>query len=491
MENVHEDRNDGTQPSTQSENQTEHNVRVQNTPRQHRCRKRTTASIKIAALNIRGHGVIDPGHTDNKWQHVRQVMRQKNIGILVVGEAHLDSERRNDIEHVHGTNLKIYFSKRQDTSNAAGVAFVLNKNITNVEGIQTYEVVAGHALILEINWHNNEKLSLLGIYAPNASMQDNATFWEQVRNFYQCNPRIRKPDLMLGDCNVVEDMMDRLPMKADHLGAVDALDSLKTALQLEDGWRSTFPSTLKYTFMRTARDHTKHHARLDRIYNKTDIIDNLLEWKIETSGIKTDHDMVSVRITSESAPKIGKGRWVMPHHIIYDKEIRDFLNNEGMALEDRLQTLIDEEWDPGHNAQTEWEAFQRRFVELARARAKIVIPKLEKEIKVTESRIDTISNDPQLSEDERMISMTMLKEKLTSLEQQRHRSSRATTKARNAVYGETISRYWSQMNKSKSPRQPLLHLEIPLERDHEPTVPDQDRENQRIERVKVYETHSQ
>ncbi|KAJ3741068.1 hypothetical protein EV360DRAFT_12407, partial [Lentinula raphanica] len=138
-----------------------------------------------------------------KWLHVRQVMRQKNIGILVIGEAHLDSERRDNVERIHGAHLKIYFSKKQDTPNAAGIAFALNKNIMNTKGIQMYEVVAGHALLLEIDWHNNERLSILGIYAPNASMQENAKFWEQIELFFERNPRIRKPDLMMGDCNVV------------------------------------------------------------------------------------------------------------------------------------------------------------------------------------------------------------------------------------------------------------------------------------------------
>ncbi|KAJ3710251.1 hypothetical protein DFJ43DRAFT_1162220 [Lentinula guzmanii] len=150
-----------------------------------RCKKKTSASIKIAALNIRGHGVINPEHAENKWQHIRQIMYQRRIGIMVVGEAHLNSKRRDDIEHIHGASLKILFSQRQDTQNAASIAFVLNKNITNTEGIQTSEIVAGHALLMEMNWHGNEKLSILGIYAPNISMQENASFWEKIKLFFE------------------------------------------------------------------------------------------------------------------------------------------------------------------------------------------------------------------------------------------------------------------------------------------------------------------
>ncbi|KAJ3832002.1 hypothetical protein F5878DRAFT_548792, partial [Lentinula raphanica] len=418
---------------------------------QHRCRKRTTASIKIAALNIRGHGVMNPENPENKWMHARQIMNRRRIGILVVGEAHMDSERRAEIEQVHGAYLKIYFSKLPNIANAAGIAFALNQSLTNTEGIQTYEVVAGHAMLLEANWHNNERLSILGIYAPNVNMQENATFWTQVRDFFDRNPRIRKPDLMLGDCNVVEESIDRLPMRNDASIAVDALDELKSALHLEDGWRNTYPSTLQYTFMRTTREQTKHHARLDRIYNKTNIRDQLFEWKIESPGIKTDHDLVSVRYTSESAPVIGRGCWVMPPHILYDSVIKTFIETEGLKLEETLEAMANQEWDLNKNMQTKWMDFQKRLVTLARERAKIVVPKLEKEIRTTETQIDSISSDPHLTEDERLLSTTVLKEKLSALEQRRHRSTRDMTKARNHVYGETISRYWSQQNRSKTP----------------------------------------
>ncbi|KAJ3712217.1 hypothetical protein C8R42DRAFT_594865, partial [Lentinula raphanica] len=458
----------------------------------HRCRKRTTASIKIAALNIRGHGVINPNDLDNKWFHARQVMNRKGIGILVVGEAHMDAERRAEIEQVHGAYLKIYFSKLPNTANAAGIAFALNKSMTNTEGIQTYEVVPGHALLLEIDWHNNERLSILGIYAPNISMQENAVFWRKIQDFFERNPRIRKPDLMLGDCNVVEEAIDRLPMRNDASVAVDALDDLKSALQLEDGWRNTNPSTLQYTFMRTTRDRTKHHARLDRIYHRAGKSDNFYEWKIEMPGIKTDHDMVSVKYTTKSAPIIGRGRWVMPPHILYDAAVKNFIDTEGMKLEETLETLKNREWNENVNMQTEWMRFQERFVNLARERAKIVIPKLEKEIHETATQIDTISNDPLLTDDERLLSTTVLKEKLAMLEQRRHRSTREMTRARNHVHGETISRYWSQQNKKKSPRQPLIRLEIPeseQQTHREEAMLDNNGENR--EREKRYETNSQ
>ena len=63
---------------------------------------------------------------------------------------------------------------------------------------------------------------------------------------------------------------------------------------------------------------------------------------MESPGLKTDHEMVSVRYTSESAPMVGEGRWVMPTHLLYDKVLADFIDQEGMNLEDSFDNLENE-----------------------------------------------------------------------------------------------------------------------------------------------------
>ena len=49
---------------------------------------------------------------------------------------------------------------------------------------------------------------------------------------FAANPHIRKPDIMAGDTNIVEEAIDRLPIHKDNENATDTLDSLKTSLQL-------------------------------------------------------------------------------------------------------------------------------------------------------------------------------------------------------------------------------------------------------------------
>ncbi|KAJ3919309.1 Endonuclease/exonuclease/phosphatase, partial [Lentinula edodes] len=415
----------------------------------HRCKLNTKASIKIAALNIRGHGHIDPSHPKNKWNHINQIMRDRKIAILAVSEAHMNAERRDNIEQLFGTRLKILFTKREDTANAGGVAFVLNKHLTNVERIQTHIIVAGHALLLETNWHGDKRISILAIYAPNQSITENITFWQQIQTFFRRHTHIKKPDMMLGDFNMVEEQIDRLPMNKDHAQA-DAFETVKTDLQLIDGWRQQYPNRKAYTFMQKRAGGIQNHARLDRIYIKPTMEDNAFEWRIQSPGLHTDHSIVSLRITCETAPDIGKGRWCWPKHIMYDKYLTLYIEKEGLILQAKLDKIEDQP-NRAYETQILWSDYQDRIAKEACKRAKIIIPRIDKQIKDTETNLRLIEDDQTLTDDERSLSVTLLSEKLAELENKRHQSKRQNVKARNIVHGETISRYWSAMNKSKSP----------------------------------------
>ncbi|KAJ3884888.1 hypothetical protein GG344DRAFT_60034, partial [Lentinula edodes] len=344
-----------------------------------KCKKNTKAAIKLAALNIRGHGSMDIEHLNNKWGGINAMMTTRKIGILIVGEAHMDSERRDNIEKKY-QNLKIFFSKLNDTSNAAGIAVIFNKEHTNTHGIQMHEIIAGHAMLIETMYHDKNNLSILAVYAPNCDTAANTTCWKKIQEFFTTHPRIRRPDFMLGDLNMVEEALDRLPSRQDPIPILEAFDNLKVSLQLEDGWRNTFPTRLEYTYKQERAGQDPRHSRLDRIYVKSEAMEHTYDWEIEKPLIKTDHEMISVKYTSTLAPDIGKGRWVMPTHILYDKEVANFLQSEGLLLEEELNKMELAPWNPEHNAQTEWASFKNSFITLARRRAKIVIPRIEKEI---------------------------------------------------------------------------------------------------------------
>ncbi|KAJ3805367.1 hypothetical protein F5876DRAFT_51946, partial [Lentinula aff. lateritia] len=289
----------------------------------------------------------------------------------------------------------------------------------------------------------------------------NAAFWTKILEFFKRNPRIKKPDFVLGDTNFVEEPLDRLPARNDPTSTTEAFDELKCLLQLEDGWRSTYPSTLKYTYRQKHNNQITRHSRLDRIYTTPENMTQTFEWKIEHTGINTDHDMISVRFTCEAAPITGKGRWTFPVHLIYDKVMKEFIKTEGKGLEDHMNQIDEEDYNPNHNHQTLWADFKRNFIHLGRERAKIVVPRMTKEIACMEARIDSVSNDPLLSEEERSLSTAALKEALESLEKRKLKSVREQARANYTVHGETISRYWSNLNRDRRKRDLILRLQIP------------------------------
>jgi hypothetical protein len=60
----------------------------------------------------------------------------------------------------------------------------------------------GRALLLETNWHANQKLTILVVYAPNTP-NENKDFWTELHNKW-VTQNLPKPHIMLGDFNIVE-----------------------------------------------------------------------------------------------------------------------------------------------------------------------------------------------------------------------------------------------------------------------------------------------
>src|ERR1700683_1302530 len=62
---------------------------------------------------------------------------------------------------------------------------------------------------------------------------------------------------------------------------------------------------------------------------------------------------------------------------------------------------------------------------------------------------------------ETQLSLGLLEESIAQLETQRYKKARTATAAHDRVQGETISKYWSEVNKSRAPRNVIYALEKP------------------------------
>jgi exonuclease III len=187
------------------------------TPHRQNHRKKTKATIKVASFNMHGREM-------EKWYHLNQLMRDNKIGILALQEAHLTEQHTDHLHSLFHKRIKIFHSSDPNTPNAKGVAIVLNKELTNTKEVTLHEVIPGRALLLETKWHAEQNLSILAIYAPNVPAE-NRDFWISLRNVWQTQ-NLNKPDVLLGDFNLVEDSLNRLPSHSDNREATEALQDL-------------------------------------------------------------------------------------------------------------------------------------------------------------------------------------------------------------------------------------------------------------------------
>ncbi|KAJ7252020.1 Endonuclease/exonuclease/phosphatase [Mycena rebaudengoi] len=451
--------NNGTQPRSQrqraqqaAQNRPVINAQSQRGPQcRKKIRKRTKGYIKFTTLNMCGRY----HQNQDKWKHINQIMRDKRVGIASIQETHLRPEDVDDIHKLFGKRLQVYASADPvNPTGARGVAIVVNKEISNIEGITCQVLHPGRALRLTIPWHGNSILNVVAVYAPNDSAE-NARFLEEINDKLKGLPQT---DVLLGDFNMVEDGLDRMPHHRDPANVTTAMLELKSTLRLQDGWRQTFPDTKAYTFLQKA---TNVQSRIDRILVSAEVLKNSSDWTIEASGIHTDHQLVSFKYSDPRMPFIGKGRWVLPLHLLKDRKIMDRIAETTKECAHRINMCKNNRSEE-ENPQAILEKYIEETCSLFRDRAKVVIPKMDKDISEMKNKLKKTLNDPLIGEDERQIESSTLQEKIDALEAKRHMKIRDNTAASNRLHGEsTATKHWTQTNKARAPRDTISSLQIP------------------------------
>jgi exonuclease III len=174
-------------------------------------------------------------------------IKKRKIAILAVQETHLDEQNTEAIHQVFGKRLLVLNSQPENNPRlSAGIAFVLNKDLIETKDIKHYELIRGRANAIKLTWKNNEETLLINIYAPNRK-NEHQNFWEKV-NEERVNKHLQKPDFVLGDFNLTEEPIDRVPAKHDNTAAVDALRDFRLNTDIIDQWRHSYPKAREYTY---------------------------------------------------------------------------------------------------------------------------------------------------------------------------------------------------------------------------------------------------
>ncbi|KAG2745066.1 DNase I-like protein [Suillus brevipes Sb2] len=317
----------------------------------------------------------------DKWPHINQIIKDKKIDILTLQETHLTKEDADTLNTTPGLRIHVIPSIDPARTNAKGVALVVNKRLLGIADIKNHELIPGRAILTIIPWHKDKALKVLTVYAPNDG-QANHHFWELIRTKIRNLP---KPDVMLGDFNVVEDPLDRLPPKSDHINASNSLHQLRSHLQLQDGWRHENQDTLSYTFSQSAFQGGSQ-SRIDRIY-------------IKPEYAPFNHQMVSVRISCKQMPYVGSGRWSLPLHVLKDKTLGEEILSLGKTLQTEIKQCKNHRTEE-MNPQIAFSCFKTKAISLCRTTARKTIPKKINKLK---SQLKDTMTDLKLSEEDRRI----------------------------------------------------------------------------------------
>ena len=377
-------------------------------------------------------------------------MREKKIGLLALQETHLSDQLTDQTSTLYQRRLSITNSPDlENPSGSAGVAFVINKEVMKTEQIRTHTLIPGRAILISFRWQHNSTLTAINVYAPN-DPNKHSQFWSELTDRW-ANLNLPEPDILLGDFNITEELLDRSPARHDSEIATRALRECRHRLGVRDSWRTRFPTERSFTF--TTPNHTM--SRLDRIYIKEDLEDNVSDWSCDIPGIPTDHKMVSARLTPTNAPHIGKDRWSWPLGLLHDKQLNKKIHERGQKLCTDLEELrVD---DRSSNAQTLWQNFKDDIKIEATKAAKEQIPKITQRIKALKQDLaQTHQNDEIDSSPSIRTSAAFIEREIDHLEKKKFRKAYTRSQALWHLKGEKISKYWSKVNNPKKPRD-LIH----------------------------------
>ena len=217
---------------------------AQNTRRNGRDRK---GALNFASLNMKGGGSTS---TSNKWLEICQLMREEKIDVLAIQETHLSEQKKEELNQIFERQIHIMSSIDRTKPNAMGVAFVLKKSTTKWKETKFRELIPGRAVYIEIPWQKEKPLGCLNVYAPN-NHTSNKSFWNKLKANWNVRPHLLEPSILLGDLNMVEEAIDRIPAHPDPMEVTKALSALKSHLSLVDGWRRENQSTIDFSFHMT------------------------------------------------------------------------------------------------------------------------------------------------------------------------------------------------------------------------------------------------
>ncbi|KAJ7626873.1 Endonuclease/exonuclease/phosphatase, partial [Roridomyces roridus] len=436
-----------------------------------RISRNTRAEFTFGGLNINGRRKKSIRHPEHKWHDLNRLLFDEKLGIPVISETHMSAEQVDEIRESHlNRRMEIYHTSCPDNPSTKGVAIIINKELLSVQDIEEMCLIPGRALMLKIPWHMKRVITVLGVYAPADSGEENAKFWDELTEMWLQKPNIAVPDIVGGDFNLTPEMIDRLPHRCDHPRALEALARFKTVLGLGDGFTATYPDEKAYTYTSTRQPPT--FARLDYILVSPELQKTCRDWKIsDAAGNLSDHKLTTVRIRAPGSPYIGKGCYAIPEFVVQDDRYIADVIRVGSALEAHIRP----DGSAEETLQLEYNSFKEYMRDEGRRHAKESKGAThQKKCKLAAERDQLLSeHDPPGSETVGTDGIpgpdheTVIRDKLASVEKKISElvsleRDRARTATRVGFHGQTerLTKFSVNLHKDKTPRDTLDMLRM-------------------------------
>ena len=396
-----------------------------------------------------------------KWAMINRTIQNEKIAILALQETHLDEERLDQVRSCFGKNLDILNSPLPSNPRAsAGVAFVINKALIRPKEYAITELVPGRSILISLKWLESCETTILNVYAPH-TRGEQPDFWAGATTNRRAQ-RAPLPDFVLGDFNITEESIDRVPARHTEDKAAEALREVRREWNIQDTWRHTHPNSRCFTYRANAGG-TMIQSRLDRIYTTPEIAQHVFDWQIKPSAVPTDHWLVKVKYAPRDAPHIGKGRWTCPLYLLEKEDLMKRVEQRGIELLREIERLETDTVDRAtSNPQVLWETFKEDLAKLAKNISKASYHKLNSRITAIEKDLQTLLANPDLDANEAAYTnAAFLSDELEHLVRIRAKNQRSKMKAKLANRGERLGGCWSAISKEKKPRDLIHRLKIP------------------------------
>ena len=174
----------------------------------------------------------------------------------------------------------------------------------------------------------------MAVYAPNVPWEIEE-FWGNITDKVQADSSLRL-EVVLGDFNLIEEALDRIPSRSDDPRATEKLKEFRVKHSLVDGWCRANPEEKGYSWI---RDLDGMQSKIDRIYIHESFFNDCSNWRIKPAPIPSNHNMVSVSIGMLSSPELERGRWATPMRLIKNRVIKNKIQSMGKKLKWDLRTL--------------------------------------------------------------------------------------------------------------------------------------------------------